>query len=196
MRLLLAVAAAVSSIAPTDAFAQLSPRNDSLPGRELAFRQDPGNTAGARMPWFGLKLGGLIAANSVRGNEPTAAGAGFYALFDARDFLGEVSLDLYFGKETRFVAGGIGAYYPFYEGNMTPYLGGGVKFGSTKFGGDGAFGLIPFLGGGMLFGREGYVQFRVDLAWFLALSREEWTERPNDPGTRAHGPILTLGLGF
>lgn len=145
------------------------------------------------LPWFGVRLGGLAAANTLAGGTPTAAGAGGYALFDGREFLADVGFDLFFGNNARFIAGGIGAYYAFLpRSNTTPYAGGGLKLGWTRFGGDGAWGLIPFFGGGVLIGRTYYPQIRIELIWF-------WNTSSEDRGTdrvRSHGPMLTLGLGF
>jgi hypothetical protein len=145
------------------------------------------------LPWFGVRLGGLAAAGSLAGGTPTAAGAGGYALFDGREFLADVGLDLYFGNDARFIAAGIGAYYAFLpRSNTTPYAGGGLKLGWTRFGADGAWGLIPFFGGGVLIGRTYYPQIRVELIWFVNTSSEErGAER-----SHSHGPMLTLGLGF
>ena len=152
--------------------------------------------AGRPLPWFGLRLGGLAAVGSAGDSTPSAGGGGAYALFDGRDFLADVAADIYLGDRARMFALGLGAYYPFALANITPYLGAGLKLGWTRFGGDGAFGMIPFAAAGLLFGREGYVQVRAELAWFVALSREERTDRPDDPGSRANGPVATLGLAF
>ncbi|OFX22692.1 MAG: hypothetical protein A2V77_10775 [Anaeromyxobacter sp. RBG_16_69_14] len=160
-----------------------------------AGRATPQDT-GRPLPWFGLRLGGLAAVGSAGDSTPSAAGGGGYALFDGRDFLADVAADIYLGDGARMFALGLGAYYPFAIANITPYLGAGLKLGWTRFGGDGAFGMIPFAATGLLFGREGYVQVRAELAWFVALSREERTDRPGDPGSRANGPVATLGLAF
>ncbi len=143
-------------------------------------------------PWFGLRLGGLAAMGSVGGGTPTAGGGGAYALFDARDFLADFSFDLFFGSDARFIAGGLGGYYVFLPGNVTPYAGGGLKLGWTRFGGDGAFGIMPYAAAGLLIGRVWYPQLRVELSWFVNTSREE---RSGDQA-RATGPMLTLGLAF
>jgi len=165
--------------------------------RPVTARQDPSRESGARLPWLGLRLGGATAAvSSVGGNDPSAGGGGAYALFDARDFLADLSADVFVGEGVRFLALGLGAYYPFLPGNVSPYLGGGLKVGWTRFGGDGVFGMLPFAAGGVVVGRAGYVQLRAELAWFVATSREKRADRPGDPGTRAHGPLATLGLAF
>lgn len=188
--LLLAALATAATLAPVGARA-------AQPDRTLAV--DRGARQDSRsLPWLGLRLGGLVAAGNLATDTPTAAGASAYALFDGREFLADVTADLYFGSDARLIAAGLGAYYPFVPANITPYLGGGLKLGWTRFGGDGAFGIIPFAALGVLIGREGYVQVRAELAWFVALSREDraaTAARPAD-SARSHGPMLTLGIGF
>jgi hypothetical protein len=148
------------------------------------------------LPWFGVRIGGLVAASTPAADTPTAAGGGAYALFDGRDFLAEGAVDFYGGSHAQFFAGGLGIYYPFMPQNISPYAGGGLKLGWTKFGGDGTFGLIPYLAGGLLFGREGYIQVRAELAWFFTASGEE--SKADRPGQTWHpsGPMLTLGMAF
>lgn len=155
-----------------------------------------GNPYERPLPWLGVRLGGLIAASSAGGNAPSGGGGGAWALFDAGQFLADVSADLFFGPKTHFIALGLGAYYPLSRANVVPYLGGGLKVGWTKFGGDGAFGMIPFASLGVLFGREGYVQLRAEIAWWVAASREERKDLPGALGTRATGPMGTFGIAF
>jgi hypothetical protein len=175
MRLLLVLA--LLALAPTPALAQ-------------RYRDD----GGGRVPWYGLRLGGLFATKSLVGNTPSAGGAGAYVLFDARDFLADVSADAFFGPDARLFAAGLGAYYPFLPGNVTPYAGGGLKLAWTSFGGDGAFGLIPFVAGGVLVGRHWYPQIRVEVGWFLAAARE--AKGGVGDGVRSNGPMGTFGLAF
>lgn len=162
--------------------------------REASARQDPFRDS-ARMPWLGVRLGGIIGLGSAGGGQPGGGGGGAYLLFDARDFFGDVNGDIFVGDDVKFFAVGVGAYYPFSKGNATPYLGGGFKIGWTEFGGDGAFGVIPYGAFGVLLGREGYVQLRAEIAYFVATSREQHTN-DTGPGTHDHGPIMTLGIGF
>jgi hypothetical protein len=186
--LALTIVATAFTLAPAGACA-------AEPDRPTAGDRSARQDAGRPLPWFGLRLGGLAAVGSVADDTPTAAGASAYALFDGREFLADVTADLYFGDHARLVAAGLGAYYPFALANVTPYLGGGLKVGWTRFGGDGTFGLIPFAAAGLLFGREGYVQVRAELAWFVSLSREDRADRPGG-SSRSTGPLATLGLAF
>jgi hypothetical protein len=164
---------------------------------DRAFAADRGmrRDEGRYMPWLGLRLGGVVAAGSAADDTLTAGGASLYGLFDGHEFLADADFDVYVGDRARLIALGLGAYYPFAPTNVTPYLGGGLKVGWTRFGGDGTFGIIPFAAFGVLFGREGYIQVRAEVAWFVALSGEDRADRP---GTSAHanGPLMTLGLGF
>jgi hypothetical protein len=182
--LALAVAALVCAAAPQ-------------PVRAANDRGASRDDGGRPLPWFGVRLGGLFAASSASDGTPTAGGGGVYALFDGRDFLADVAFDAYAGDRARFFALGLGAYYPFAlaRSNTAPYLGGGLKLGKTRFGGDGAFGMIPFLSGGVLVGREGYVQLRAELTWFFTAATETRTDRPGETW-HANGFMATLGLGF
>ncbi len=148
-----ALAFALTAITTATALAPLGARaapSDRALTADRSARQDGGRS----LPWLGLRLGGLVAVNSLATDTPTAGGLSAYALFDGRDFLADVMADLYFGDDARLVAAGLGAYYPFLPANITPYLGGGLKVGWTRFGGDGTFGIIPFAAVGLLVGRE------------------------------------------
>ncbi|MFL5264609.1 MAG: hypothetical protein ACJ79R_16795 [Anaeromyxobacteraceae bacterium] len=146
-------------------------------------------------PWTGVRLGGAWGFNSASGGTPSAGGGGGYVMFDANEYLADFSLDLFFGDSAHLVDAGLGAYYPFSHGNVAPYAGGGIKVGWTKFGGDGTFGMIPYAALGVVFGRTAFPQLRLELAYFLATSRERAAGQTGD-GARANGPMLTLGLGF
>jgi hypothetical protein len=146
-------------------------------------------------PWAGIRLGGAWGLSSASAGTPGAGGGGAYALFDAGDYLADVSLDLFFGDKSHLVDAGLGAYYPFSHENVAPYVGGGIKLGWTKFGGEGTFGMIPYAALGVVFGRTAFPQLRLELAYFVATSRERGPTAPGD-GARASGPMMTLGLGF
>jgi hypothetical protein len=155
-----------------------------------AARDDAG-----RLPWFGLRLGGVTAASTPAGGSSGAGGLGGSALFDARDFLADASADLFVADRVHVVAAGLGAYYPFLPGNVAPYAGGGVKVGWTRFGGEGTFGMIPYAAAGLLVGRGYYPQLRVELTYFVATSRERAAAEVGS-GVRAHGVSATFGLAF
>jgi hypothetical protein len=188
LALALAVVTTATALVPLGARAAPS-------DRPLAADRSARQDGGRPLPWFGLRLGGLAAVGSAADDTPTGGGVSIYALFDGREFLADIAADVYVGDRTHLIALGLGAYYPFATSNVTPYLGGGLKVGWTRFGGDGTFGLVPFAAAGLVVGREGYVQVRAELAWFVALSREDRADRPG-AGARANGPMATLGLAF
>ncbi len=166
----------------------------ALPAAASAPRERP-RDEGRPLPWIGVRLGGMLAVTSAAPGTPSAAGGGVYALLDGREFLADLSLDAFGGSNAALISGGLGVYFPFVPASVSPYAGGGLRLGWSRFGGGGAFGLLPFLAGGVLFGREGYFQVRAELAWIFAGASEE---RDDLPGQSWHtsGPLLTLGVGF
>lgn len=154
----------------------------------------------------GLSLGGLVVANRAgsEGN-PAVPGGSLFWLYDARSFLAELSLSLY-GKD-HAGAGGLrlGAYYPFATEDLTPYLGGGLQWLGTRFGGNGGSGLAPYVAGGILLGRLSTVQIRGEVGYFVTTFSEKedgyYDQRTGayvDPqGSHySHGLMLSVGLGF
>ena len=155
-----------------------------------ASAQRPARQEGRPLPWIGVRLGGMLAATSAAPGVPSAAGGGVYALLDGREFLADASVDAFGGSSATLFSGGLGIYLPFVPRNVTPYAGGGLRLGWSKFGGDGAFGLLPFLAGGVLFGREGYFQVRAELSWIFAAASEESAGRPGQ-SWHTSGPMFT-----
>jgi hypothetical protein len=189
----LSAAAALALLAPV-----LASAADGVPralARGPSDSADWGSAAQAdHFPWIGVRLGGLAAVASASAGTPTAAGGGAYALFDGRDYLADASVDLFFGDDARLVAGGLGVYYPFLPQNVSPYAGGGLKLGYSRFGGNGVFGLQLYAAAGLLVGRSWAPQLRVELAWFVTLGTEDGGA--SEGGSRAHGPLLTLGIAL
>jgi hypothetical protein len=145
---------------------------------------------------FGLRLGGMHLMNvaSTTMDSATLAGGGLFWLYDARTYLAEVSVDLMSGDGAHDVSIGLGAYYPFSRENTTPYAGVGIAYAWTDTGGEGASGLQVKAGGGFLFGRLSTVQIRADVGWLV----NTFEERVSYGGSTriAHGPYLTVGIGF
>jgi hypothetical protein len=186
-------AAALALLAP--ALATAAAPAYRAPARGPSGSADEGSAATAdHFPWIGVRLGGLAAVSSASAGTPTAAGGGAYVLFDGRDYLADIAVDLFFGDDARLVAGGLGVYYPFMPENVSPYAGGGLKLGYSRFGGNGVFGLQLYAAAGLLVGRSWAPQLRFELAWFVALGSEEGGASPG--GSRAHGPLLTLGIAL
>jgi hypothetical protein len=154
---------------------------------------------------FGLRLDTLVAFNRPRDGTGAIPGIGVFWMYDARSFLGEVALDAYGSDSGSGFSVGIGGYYPFSRANFTPYLGTAVSYAFLDFGGAGASGirLAPVFG--MLFGRLSTVQFRGEIGYFF----NTFGERADDVAVPAqqgppvsgdkhyaHGPQVTVGLGF
>lgn len=137
-------------------------------------------------PRYGVRLGGVFA---MVGAGATLQGASFSAQFDAERFFVDVTAELYAGEATHLAAVGTGAYLPLAQGDMAPYVGGGLKLASTRFGGKSACSPVPFAGAGVVLGRAGQVVARAELDWLQALGA-------NDGGGGAGGPLLSFGLGF
>jgi hypothetical protein len=142
---------------------------------------------------FGLRLGTAVLMDraSSTGETSRTTGGGLFWLYDARSFLADVSFDVYLGND-HVAQTGIGFYYPFSRGNVTPYAGGGLAYTWLETGGDGAAGLSLRAGGGLLLGRLSTVQVRLDGGWQLSTFEEKRSgQHPHSP----HGPFITLGLG-
>jgi hypothetical protein len=157
--------------------------------------RDPGDVRGTARPTYGFRLGAVTATSSVSTDNLTAIGGGGYALFDIPGLLADVSFDLYGGESrARMIAGGLGAYLPFGDGETVPYVGGGVKLGWTRFGGDGATGLLPYPALGLLLARSWSPQVRAELSWFFQTGTER--RAAGGPAFHANGPVLSVGMSF
>ncbi|HEY0706334.1 MAG TPA: hypothetical protein VGG33_06030 [Polyangia bacterium] len=155
---------------------------------------------------FGLRLGALVALNRPGDLDPAALpGIGVFWMYDARSFIGEVSLDLQTRDDedgTSFAIG-IGGYYPLTRTNFTPYVGGSLSYAFVDFGGTGASGLRISPSVGFLFGRLSTVQIRGEVGYFFNTFGERADVAvPTTQGiplgekSYAHGPHFGLGLGF
>jgi hypothetical protein len=170
------LAALAVALVPTAAQAQLRARESARPS-------------------VGLRLGAVSAFSGASSDTLTAIGGGGYVLFDIPGLLADVSVDLYAGESrSRMIAGGFGAYAPLADGETVPYVGGGLKLGWTRFGGDGATGLVPFGAVGLLVGRSWSPHVRVEAAWFFQTGTERRAE--GFSARHASGPMLTFGMGF
>jgi hypothetical protein len=144
---------------------------------------------------FGLALGTLVATDRAG----TAAargvpGGGIFWLYDARSFLAEIDFQVFSGSGDRATSIGLALARPFSTGNVAPYLGGGLAYTWTSFGGQGAHGLSLRAIGGLLVGRLSNVQVRVEAGYFYATYPE--VPDAGGPGRYSHGPLALLGVGF
>jgi hypothetical protein len=169
---------------------------------------------------FGLRLGALVPLSRPADLDPKAyPGIGIFWMYDARSFIGEVAVDLNLGNDADSEANesrgggsfsiGIGGYYPFSRGNLTPYVGGAVAYAfSNQFGGGGGNGIRLTPTFGVLFGRLSTVQFRGEIGYFINTFGERayasvyspnqsQATTPDSSSSRvAHGPTMGIGIGF
>jgi hypothetical protein len=124
---------------------------------------------------FGVRLGGISPLNPS--SQSTGTGGGFFWQYDARRFLVDVSVDLYFGDRYHDTAVGFGAYLPITQGDVAPYAGLGLKYASTRFLGSWNAGLQPYLAGGLIVGRISTVQIRGEVAFFHDLFTNQGAQR-------------------
>lgn len=148
---------------------------------------------------FGVRVSTMVAFNRPAGRDTAALpGIGIFWLYDARTFMGEIALDLHSAEENTSFALGIGGYYPFSKRNFTPYVGGSAAYSSVGGGGGHGLRLQPSFG--FLFGRVSTIQFRGEVGYFLNTFGERnsvpFPETPAGDRTYAHGPQLSVGLGF
>jgi len=113
----------------------------------------------------GLRLGVVKAFNTPSGDDVTGKGLGTYWLYDARSFLVDVTMDLYWSSRMNNFAVGFGGYVPLTKTDFTPYVGGGLRYGWTRLSDDWASGFQPYAAGGVMFGRLSSVGFRAEASW-------------------------------
>lgn len=135
---------------------------------------------------FGVRLGGFTPTNPS--GLKTGVGGGIFWLYDARSFLVDVTFDGWAGDGFHEVAGGFGAYVPFTKGNLAPYAGGGLRYGTTRFLGSWGNGLQANVAGGVLVGRLSTVQIRGEVSWFYDLY--------TNAGEKRHGLLWSAGVAF
>lgn len=115
-------------------------------------------------------------------------GLEFFWLFDLRNMLLQLDYSIeYFNRdpmEYRDFQFGISAYYPFMDGNTTPFVGGGVSYGFYEAEGkmddedgyrggetDETSGLFLRIGGGIFLNRTGNVNLRIRAEYQIATSK-------------------------
>jgi len=144
---------------------------------------------------LGVRLGGYAGINYAGESSPSGIGVGGAWMFHIPGLLADVSADVMLGEsKSRLVWGGFGAYYPLTDDETTPYLGGGLKVGWARFGGDGAFGLMPFGSAGLLIGRSWSPNIRLDVSIFGSTG----SERRNRESSSKHpaAVVASFGMGF
>jgi hypothetical protein len=149
---------------------------------------------------FGLELGYLVPLSSpYDGGQLALPGLALFWLYDARSFLADIAVGFHTNGDEGDFWVGLGAYYPFSRGDLAPFIGGGLRYAFTRYGGYGGSGMVAVLTGGLLLGRLATVQIRGDVSYFFNLFTERYAspfvDTP-DGRTRSHGIAVNLGLGF
>jgi len=148
---------------------------------------------------FGLKLGFAAPQNvGDSGEANIVPGASVFWLYDVRTFLAEVDVGFHSKDGSGDFHIGLGTYYPFSRENIAPYLGGGIQWVFSEYGGgDGASGIQLYAAGGVIVGRLSTVQLRGEIAYFLNTYSEQTYDSAKDPrDTNVHGMLFNVGIGF
>jgi len=146
---------------------------------------------------FGVHLFTLLPFNTPSAKSTAVPGGGLFWMYDARSWMADIAVDL--GGHNGSVAFdvGLGAYYPFFRTDFTPYLGGKIKYGYFNYGGSGSAGVSVEPTFGLLLGRTSSVQVRAEVGYFV----DTFSESPKDTSSItedrvSHGVAVTVGLGF
>jgi hypothetical protein len=152
---------------------------------------------------FGVRVGNLFAFNTAGSNDiASVPGLGVFWMYDARSWLADVSVDFYGRRDYSAFSVSIGGYYPLGRENVTPFVGGSLKWSATNFGGSGDNGVALQPTVGLLVGRLSRTQLRVDLGYFLNLYGERGPDLYPAPAPAtydehfSHGLMLSAGIGF
>jgi hypothetical protein len=135
----------------------------------------------------GFRLG-FLRATGTGGGDVTATGAGVYWIYDTRHLLIDVSVDGYWGHHAQQLAAGFGGYLPLSQGNLAPYLGGGLRYAWTSYGHGWGSGIQPALSAGLMIGRLSNVSLRAQMDW--------WWNAFENGGRNANGPTWSFGVQF
>lgn len=146
----------------------------------------------------GASVMALAAFNRPAGSSSAAAaGASAFVYFDAEFLLWDGFIDLMgHGNNVVFDAG-VGVYYPLSATNVSPYVGGALRWSAAKYGGAGASGVSPEATVGLVVGRTSSSQLRVQASYFFDLFAEDPSTANATPGTSgsyANGVIFSLGF--
>lgn len=146
---------------------------------------------------FGLHLFTLLPFNTPSGNFSPVPGVGLFWMYDARGWMADIAVDLGGHAGNLIFDVGLGAYYPFFRTDFTPYVGGKIKYGYFSYGGSGSAGVSLEPTFGILLGRTSSVQVRAEVGYFVDTFPESPKASSNVTDDRvSHGLALTVGLGF
>jgi hypothetical protein len=146
---------------------------------------------------FGVHLFTLLPFNTPRDAVSGVPGVGLFWMYDARSWMADIALDLGGHNGNVVFDVGLGAYYPFFRTDFTPYLGGKIKYGYFSYGGSGSAGVSLEPTFGILLGRTSTVQIRAEVGYFV----DTFAESPKANSTvtedrTSHGVAVTVGIGF
>jgi len=146
---------------------------------------------------FGLHLFTLLPFNTPSAKTTAVPGGGLFWMYDARSWMADIALDLGGHSGNVVFDVGLGAYYPFFRTDFTPFIGGKVKYGYFSYGGSGSAGVSLEPTFGMLLGRTSSVQVRAEVGYFVDAFSESPKATSGVTDDRvSHGLALTVGLGF
>jgi hypothetical protein len=159
---------------------------------------------------FGVRLFTLMPFNTPAKSFSAVPGGGLFWLYDARSWMADIAVDLGGRDGHASFGASIGGYYPLLREDVTPYIGGVVRWAYLNFGGQGDSGLMLQPTVGVLLGRLSSTQLRGEVGYFFnTFSEAEKVKRPSDtvtsygdpeyvdgPRHYSHGFMLSVGLGF
>jgi len=139
---------------------------------------------------FGVALGGTVLPGDPYNHAPFIGGIGLVYAYDTRSLIVDLEGDLFIAnKKSTLSTVGINVWKPLNDGNVTPYMGGGLALGMstfetntvsscTNYYGDSyscsdsnseeVGGLLISAGGGLLLNRTSSVNLRLDLRYTVA----------------------------
>ncbi len=152
---------------------------------------------------FGVRLAGtmILDPGDGRGRAAELSGLGLAWHYDARSFFAESLLDVqwsqtldpsYHGSRDWLIDVGLGAYYPFLRGDVSPYAGAAVLYVSSHTGAaEGGSGIAIRPAIGLLVGRLADVHLRFDAGWQVNTFQER-----DALGAfhRSQGPTLSVAV--
>src|SRR3569623_1151903 len=146
---------------------------------------------------FGVHLFTLLPFNTPSDKTTAVPGGGLFWMYDARSWMADIALDLGGHSGNVVFDVGLGAYYPFFRTDFTPFIGGKVKYGYFSYGGSGSAGVSLEPTFGMLLGRTSSVQVWAEVGYFVDTFAESPKASSSVTDDRvSHGLALTVGLGF
>jgi hypothetical protein len=148
---------------------------------------------------FGLHILTLMPFNTADGEFRPVPGLGLFWLYDARNWLADIAVDVGHKDASTLWSVSLGGYYPLSREDFAPYVGGAIRLSSLTLGGRGSGGVSFQPTVGFLLGRLSSVQIRGEVGYLINTFSEQ--EDPNvtttaGAGHFSHGLVLSVGIGF